>query len=167
MTNRSGITNPVKSILTSTSRRAGRSRRAAIRSEAGPSRRSRLTITSTVRPESMMSSTSSTWRPTSGPSTMWASLTWPLLEVRGDAEAAQQVGREHCGPLEDHDHHQWGLDVGVDLGDLLAELAHAAPDALRADHCPGRFGYGWSLGLDAHTPTGCQTVFISMNAVMR
>src|SRR5260370_42672761 len=83
------------------------------------------------------------------------------VELRGDAEAAQQVGREHRGTLEDHDHHERSVDVRVDLGDSFAHFADASPDALGADHRPGRLGYRWSLGLDAHTPTGCQTVFIS------
>ena len=37
------------------------------------------------------------------------------LQLGGNREAAQQVGRENRGPFEDRDDDQWRLDVGVNL----------------------------------------------------
>src|SRR5207237_4999529 len=52
------------------------------------------------------------------------------LELCGDGKAAQQVGGEDCGALQDGDDDQRSIDVRVHLGDLAAELAHAPGDAL-------------------------------------
>jgi len=81
MTKRSGMTKPVKSIWTGSSRRAGRSRSAATRSDAGFILRNLLWMVSIVLPESTMSSTRRTWRPSSEPSTMWAIFTRPEVFV--------------------------------------------------------------------------------------
>src|SRR5438132_3306300 len=99
------------------------------------------------------------------------------LELSGDGEAAEEVGGEDRRAFEYHDHHQRRLDVGIHLGDLPAQLAHPPCDPLRADHRPRRLGLLRNLPLPGgervgergvdQTPTGCQTVFISMKAVMR
>src|ERR1700694_5494136 len=141
------MVNPRKSIFTSTSRRAGRSSKAAMRSEAGFKRRIRRTTECTVWPESTMSSTRRTWRSTSGPSTMCASLSVPRLVP--DAEAAEKVGGEDRRALEDHDDDERRVDVAIDVGDVLAELAHAASDAGGGDHGLRRSPSeraGWSHG---------------------
>ena len=166
MTNRSGMTNPVKSICTSTSRRAGRSSSAARRSDAGPSLRSRFRdgVDGAARVDDVLDQqhvAADQW-----PFDHVSEPQPPMLEVPdaiarrahelelgGDGQAAQQVGGEDRGALEDDDHHQRRVDVGVGLGDLLARAGGPA-SAMRAAEIIG-------LALPPHSKSEASSVTTS------
>ena len=56
------------------------------------------------------------------------------LQLRGDGEAAQQIGGENSRAFEDRDDDEGRFDVGVDLRDLSTQLAHSFGDPVGGDH---------------------------------